>query len=251
MVPRPIVAGPCHIRTFAGIIAIAVGSSIAWIFKEELYALLLRPLQQAAPTAEMAQIHYKDLVEPFFIMLKTAIVGGVFLSLPVVLWQLWKFIAPGLYAHEKRMAMPFVISATAFFLLGSYFCYALVMPFGFEFLFKFSDNISTPTLMMEEHYGLALKMLLAFGAIFEMPVIAMFLSAIGVITHHTLIKHWRAAIVISFVFAAVLTPPDVGTQVAMAIPLTILYGISIVAAYFFTKRNERKRAEMMAELDKK
>lgn len=236
-------------RLIYSMIAIAGGFSVAWTWREDIFGFILVPLQKAAPTAEMATIHYKDLTEPFFTLVKTSFTAGIFLAIPVILFQIWKFIAPGLYPEEKRMAIPFVILATLFFLGGASFCYYFVMPFGFAFLFQFSDAVSSPTLMMQEHYGLALKMLLAFGAIFEMPVAAMFLSALGVITHETLIKHWRISIVFSFIFAAILTPPDVGTQIAMAIPLVILYGISIGVAYFFTKRRERKQAAEMAKYE--
>ena len=236
--------GELRRRVIISAVAVIVGAMIAWTWRNELFLFILEPLKIAAPTAEMAKVHYKDLTEPFFVLLKTSITAGIFLSLPVLLWQLWGFVAPGLYKHEKRMAMPFVFLATIFFLFGSSFCYYFVMPFGFEFLFKFSDPVSTPNIMMQEHYGFALKLLLAFGAVFEMPVIAMFLSAIGLITHRTLITYWRYSVIASFVFAALLTPPDVGTQIAMAVPLVILYGVSIVVAWFFTSRRERKaRAE--------
>jgi sec-independent protein translocase protein TatC len=234
-------------RLIYSMVAVAVGFSVSWTWRNEIFQFILEPLKVAAPTAEMAQIHYKDLTEPFFTLIKTSLTAGVFLGLPVILWQVWKFIAPGLYAHERKLAIPFVVLATLFFLGGASFCYYFVMPYGFAFLFKFSDEVSSPTLMMQEHYGLALKLLLAFGAVFELPVAAMFLSALGIITHETLIKHWRISVVASFIFAAVLTPPDVGTQIAMAIPLVILYGVSIVVAYFFTKQRERRAEREEAE----
>lgn len=235
-------------RLIYSMIAIALGFALSWTWREDIFQFILEPLKLAAPTAEMAEIHYKDLTEPFFTLMKTSMTAGVFLGLPVILWQLWQFIAPGLYVEERKLAIPFVVMATLFFLGGSGFCYYFVMPYGFEFLFKFSAGVSTPTLMMQEHYGLALKLLLAFGAVFEMPVAAMFMSALGIITHETLIKHWRISFVGSFVFAAILTPPDIGTQIAMAIPLILLYGLSIVVAYFFTKRREKRTARELEAL---
>lgn len=234
-------------RLVISIIAVLVGAIVAWTWRNELFLFILQPLKDAAPTAEMAQVHYKELTEPFFVLLKTAGTAGVFLGLPVILWQIWGFIAPGLYRHERRIAIPFVFLATIFFFAGAAFCYYFVMPYGFAFLFAFSDPVSTPNIMMQDHYSFALRLLLAFGAVFEMPVVAMFLSAIGLITHHTLIKYWRYAVVAAFVFAAILTPPDVGTQVAMAVPLVILYGVSILVAMFFTKSRERRSAREEAE----
>lgn len=228
------------------IVAVLLGAIISWTFRNELFLFILAPLKAAAPSAEMAKVHYKDLTEPFFVLLKTSITAGIFLGLPVILWQVWNFIAPGLYKHERRIAVPFVFLATIFFLIGASFCYYIVMPYGFEFLFLFSDPVSTPNIMMQEHYGFALRLLLAFGAVFEMPVVAMFLSAIGLITHRTLIKYWRYSVVGAFVFAAVLTPPDVGTQLAMAIPLIFLYGVSIAVAWFFTRNREKRAAQEAA-----
>ena len=229
-------------RLVYSLVAVGIGFSISWIWRNEIFEFILVPLKAAAPTKEMAEVHFKDLIEPFFTLMKTCFASGVLFAIPVILWQAWKFIAPGLYAEEKRMAIPFVLLASAFFIGGTSFCYYFVMPIGFEFLFKFAGDISSPMLMMQEHYNLALKLLLAFGLVFEMPVVAMFLSAIGVITHHTLIKHWRISVVVSFILAAILTPPDVGTQIAMAIPLVVLYGVSILVALFFTKRREKKAA---------
>lgn len=227
-------------RLIISIIAIVVGAVIAWSFRNELFLVILQPLKDAAPNAKMANVHYKDLTEPFFVLLKTSVTAGVFIGLPVILWQIWGFIAPGLYKHERRIAVPFVFLATIFFLIGASFCYFFVMPYGFAFLFAFSDPVSTPNIMMQEHYNFALRLLLAFGVVFEMPVVAMFLSAIGLITHRTLIKYWRYSVIAAFVFAALLTPPDVGTQMAMAVPLVILYGVSILVAWFFTSRREKK-----------
>ena len=237
-------------RVIYSIIAIFTGFCVCWTWAEDIFRFILVPLEKAAPHADMSKIHYKDLIEPFFTLVKTALVAGIFLAIPVVLYQIWKFVAPALYQDEKRLAIPFVFLATLFFFGGASFCYLFVMPFGFSFLFKFSQGFSNPMLMMSEHYALAMKLLLAFGAVFELPVISMFLSAMGVITHRTLIDYWRPAIIVSFVVAAILTPPDIGTQIAMAIPLIILYGVSIIVAYFFTKHHERKHAAMMAELEK-
>lgn len=236
-------------RVIFTLIAVAVGTAVSWIWVDDIFRFIILPLEQAAPNAEMAKIHIRDLTETFFTLLKTAMVAGVFVSSPIMFYNLWAFIAPGLYSHEKRVALPFVFIATLFFLGGASFCYFLVMPLGFEFLFKFSTGLAQPTLMMSEHYALSIKLLLAFGTIFEMPVVAMFLSALGVITHHTLIRHWRVAIVGSFIFGALLTPPDVGTQLMMAVPLVALYAVSIGVAWFFTARRARAAAREAAQVE--
>lgn len=231
-----------RMRVIRSLVAFAVCFAVAWTWVEQIFVILQRPLQIAAPEAALAQMHHKDLSEPFFVLLKTAIFGGVFLAVPVILYQAWKFVAPGLYEHEKKAVMPFVVLSYMFFIIGSAFCFFVVLPQGYEFLLTFSADISQPELMMSEYLSITTKLLIGFGAIFQLPVISMFLSSIGILTHHHLLKYWRYAVVISFIVAALLTPPDVVTQVLMAIPLCILYFLSIGVAWYFTKKRERRAA---------
>lgn len=234
-------------RIFWAFLGVLLTFSISWIWVEEIFEFLLRPLQFAAQDASLAEMHHKDLAEPFFVLLKTALFSGVFFGAPWILYQLWAFVAPGLYPNEKKLAIPFTVLATVFFLLGSSFCFFLVLPYGYEFLLSFSLEVSKPELMMAEYMALTTKLVLAFGFVFEMPVFAMFLSSIGVLTHRHLLKFWRYAIVLAFIVAAMLTPPDVLTQTMMAIPLCILYGISVGVAWFFTTRREARLAEELGE----
>lgn len=236
-------------RLVYSMLAIGVGFGICWGFVHDLFALLLRPLEVAKPGSLETMMHHKDMAEPFFTLLKTAVVGGVFLAIPVVLYNIWKFIAPGLYPNEKRMVLPFVGLATVFFFLGGLFCYFAVMPLGYRFLLDFSMDVSQPTLMMNEYFGLTTKLLLGFGIVFEMPVVAMFLSAVGLLTHRTLIKYWRHAFVACFVIGAILTPPDVITQTMMAVPLMVLYGFSTIVAWFFTKKHEARLSDLSADAE--
>ena len=168
-------------------------------------------------------------------MLKISLLAGVFGASPVVLYQAWKFIAPGLYAHEKRIALPFVVVATVFFFAGGAFCYYGVLPYGYRFLLDFGLQVSKPELMLDEYISLTTKLLFVFGLVFELPVFAMFLSALGVIDHTTLWKHWRAAVIGSFVLGAFLTPADPMTMVLLAVPLCLLFLLSVVVAYFFSR----------------
>lgn len=229
-------------RVIKALIAFCVGFAIAWTWVEHLFAWLQRPLQLAAPEAALAQMHHKDLSEPFFVLLKTALFGGLFISVPVILYQIWQFIAPGLYDHEKKAVMPFVALSYLFFLGGSSFCFWVVLPQGYEFLLNFSADISQPELMMSEYLAITTKLIIGFGVIFQLPVVAMFLSRLGILTHRHLLKFWRYAVVLSFIVAAILTPPDVVTQVLMAIPLCILYFLSIGVAWYFTTQREKRAA---------
>ena len=164
----------------------------------------------------------------FFVALKVSFFAGLFLALPVILWQLWLFIAPGLYDNEKKMVIPFVVGGSVMFAIGILFAYYVVTPFGFQFLITFGSFLYTPLINIEDYVGFFTKILLGFGIAFELPVVAAFLGIIGLITDRTLIRFFKYAIVMIFVLAALLTPPDVLTQVLMAAPLIILYGASIL-----------------------
>jgi len=164
----------------------------------------------------------------FFVALKVSIFAAIMFALPVILWQLWLFIAPGLYDNEKRLVLPFVFGGTSMFVIGVLFAYYIVTPFGFQFLITFGSFLYTPLINIEDYVGFFTKILLGFGVAFELPVVASFLGIIGLITDRTLIGFFKFAIVIIFILAALLTPPDVLTQLLMAAPLIILYGASIL-----------------------
>lgn len=237
--------GELRIRVVYAFIAIFVGFCISWMFREQLFEFLMQPLRQANVDSSLTEMHHKDLAEPFFALLKASIFGGVFMAAPALLYQVWAFIAPALYPDEKKFAVPFVVFATLFFVVGSGFCYYVVMPFGFEFLLGFTE-VSTPELMMNEYLALTTKLLLGFGFIFELPVFTAFLAQLGIINHTHLIRFWRYSVVIAFIVAAMLTPPDVITQAMMAGPLILLYTISIGVAYVISKGKRQRDEDEMA-----
>jgi len=168
----------------------------------------------------------------FFVALKVSFFAGLFFALPIILWQLWLFIAPGLYDNEKKMVIPFVVGGSIMFTIGILFAYYVVTPFGFQFLITFGSFLYTPLINIEDYVGFFTKILLGFGIAFELPVVAYFLGLLGLITDQTLVRFFRYAIVMIFVLAALLTPPDVLTQALMAAPLIILYGVSIIILKF-------------------
>ena len=235
--------GELRQRLIYSIVAVFVAFGACWFFVEELFVFLQQPLIEAAEATgheASANLHYADVTEEFFTMLKTAALAAVFAASPAIFYNIWKFVAPGLYPKEKRAVLPFIFFGTLCFFAGAAFCYYIVIPLGYAFLFDFSD-VSQPVLMINEYFGTTTKLLLAFGIVFQLPVATYFLSAVGVLTHHTLIKQWRIAIVAAFIIAAMLTPPDVITQALLAGPMILLYGISIFIAYLQTRR--RARAE--------
>lgn len=163
----------------------------------------------------------------FFTALKISIFTGFLFALPVVFWQLWLFIAPGLYDNEKKYVIPFVLVSTFMFMLGVAFAYLVVIPLGFEFLWMFAGNLVSFLQTLDEYIGIFTKLLFGFGLAFELPVILFFLGLLGLITDKTLKDFFGYAVLIIFVIAALLTPPDVITQLLMAGPLILLYAISI------------------------
>lgn len=226
-------------RILYTLIGLVIGFVGAWFVIDFLFQFLLQPLQWGAQMhgadPEFADMHHKDVAEPFFVYIKTAFLAGAIVSAPVALYNLWMFIAPGLYDSEKQHVLPFVIFGTLFFVSGVSFAYFIVMPYGFNFLLTFASEVSDPQLMMNEYFSIATKLMLGFGAVFQMPVLSMFLAKLGVITHRTLIDYWRIALVVAFLIAAMLTPPDIFTQMLMAGPLVILYLLSVGIAWWITR----------------
>ena len=166
----------------------------------------------------------------FIVALKVSLYAAIFLALPIILWQMWLFVAPGLYENEKKMALPFLIGVTVMFAIGVLFAYYVVTPFGFQFLITFGAFLYTPLINIEDYIGFFGKILFGFGLAFELPMIVYFLASIKLVNDKTLLSFFKYAIVIIFIVAALLTPPDVITQLLMAAPLIILYGISIIVA---------------------
>ncbi len=164
----------------------------------------------------------------FFVALKVSFFAGLLGAMPFILYQLWLFVAPGLYNNEKKMVIPFVAGGSIMFFIGVIFAYYVVTPFGFQFLITFGSFLYTPFINIEDYVGFFTKIMLGFGVAFELPVFAYFLAILGLVTDRTLIDFFKYAIVIIFVLAALLTPPDILTQLLMAAPLVILYGISIL-----------------------
>ena len=172
----------------------------------------------------------------FFTYLKTAFVAGIILVSPYIFYQIWLFIAPGLYKNEKKYVVPFVIFSTILFAGGSLFGYFVVFPFGFKFFMGFANEYIQALPSVKQYFSFAIKLLFAFGIIFELPVVVLFLARMGLVTSGFLRKNRKYAILLTFVMAAILTPPDVVTQCMMAGPLIVLYEISVLIAKFAQKK---------------
>jgi sec-independent protein translocase protein TatC len=222
-----------HLAELRKRLAIAVGTVIVMFFVmfyfwEPLLAWMTAPLIEVLPKG--SSIIFTKVQETFFTALKVSFFAGFMVSLPVIFWQLWLFVAPGLYENEKKMVIPFVTGATVMFLLGAAFCYYVVIPYGYSFLINFGSQLFTALPSIGEYVSFFTKLILGFGIAFELPVVTFFLAAMGLVTDQTLIGFFRYALVIIFMASALLTPPDVLTQFLMAGPMILLYGVSILIA---------------------
>ena len=222
-------------RLIVCFIAVGVGFVISYGFKEKLFQILTRPLIRVMQTGD--KLIFTGLPEAFFTYLKVAFLSGIILAAPVIFYEFWMFVAPGLYDKEKRLMAPIVVLSTVFFVGGAFFGYFIVFPYGFKFFLGFASEIIRPLPSMREYLGFASKLLLAFGLVFELPLIITFLAKLGMVSVSFLKKNRKYAILLFFIGAAILTPPDVVTQIMMALPLILLYEISIIGARIFGKKN--------------
>lgn len=220
-------------------ITVGVGFVIAYIFSEHLFQLLILPLKEVMP--EGGQLIFTNLPEMFFAYLKVAFIAGILASAPLIFYQIWLFVAPGLYKKEKKYLIPFVVSSTFLFVGGALFGYFVVFPFGFKFFIGFANEYVKALPSVKQYLSFSIKLLFAFGVVFELPVVIFFLSKIGVVTPKLLRKKRKYAILLTFALAAILTPPDVITQCMMAVPLIVLYEIGILVAILARKKKQEDR----------
>ncbi len=224
-------------RLITAFIAVGVGFVIAFGFKERLFSILVQPLIKVMKEGET--LIYTGLPEAFFTYLKVAFLTGLIVASPVILYQFWMFVAPGLYQKERRLMAPIVLLSSFFFVGGALFGYFIVFPWGFKFFLGFATDTIKPLPSMKEYFGFSAKLLLAFGLVFELPLVITFMAKLGIVSVEFLKKNRKYALLLFFAGAAILTPPDVITQVMMALPLMVLYEISIIGAKIFG----RKKAE--------
>lgn len=233
-------------RLVAISIGIGVAFVICYIFSERLFQYLILPLKAVLPKGE--RLIFTNLPEMFITYLKVSLIAGILLAAPFIFYELWLFIAPGLYQREKKYVIPFVLFSTILFVGGSLFGYFVVFPFGFKFFLGFSNEYVKALPSVKQYFSFSIKLLFAFGVVFEMPVVVFFLTKMGMVTSDFLKKQRKYAILLIFIIAAILTPPDVATQIMMAGPLLILYEISILISKMAKKK---KRDEDTPEEEEK
>ncbi len=222
-------------RIIWAVVAIFVGVIIAFFFIGDIFAFIMKPLQAMLPPG--GTLIYTDPSEAFMLNIKIALIAGLILASPAVFAQLWMFIAPGLYSHEKKWAIPFVVLSSLGFVGGAAFSHYVVFPLTWRFFASFTSDILTFMPRVEPAFSVYLRMVLAFGVVFQMPTLVLFLARMGVLTARFMIRHFKYAVLLIVIVSAVVTPDGGGVSlVAMSVPLVFLYIFSILLAWIFGKK---------------
>ena len=219
-------------------------AALAWLvafigcysFGEKLFEYISDPVRQSLP--EGSSLVFINATEPFFTILKVSALAGLVVAFPIIIWQVWNFISPALYGHEKKLAIPFVFFSSLCFGTGTYFGFTFVFPMIFSFLVNYGTNVGgvNAMLSMGAYLTLASRLLIAFGLVFELPIVIFFLARLGIVDYKWLAKNRKFALLLAFVMGAVLTPPDIFSQASIAIPFIVLYEIGIIVARLFGKK---------------
>jgi sec-independent protein translocase protein TatC len=235
-------------RLVKAFLALVVAGVLCFIYATELREFLAAPLHTAWAAAGLEgkpELQVLAMMDAFMTDMRVAVAAGIFLSAPFGFYQLWMFVAPGLYASEKRYVVPFVASSVVMFLAGAAFCYKVVLPWTIQWLLSYTQGTSGAETTVAYHLTLndyvrdATKILVAFGAVFEFPLLIAFLSFAGVVSHRGLLKFWKISVIGIFVIAAVLTPPEPVSQLMMAFPMVGLFFLSVGVSYMITRSRER------------
>ncbi|MCJ7546195.1 MAG: twin-arginine translocase subunit TatC [Deltaproteobacteria bacterium] len=221
-------------RLIISLIAVGIGFIICYLFSKEIFEFLMMPLHRALPTG--ATMIFTTPAEAFFTYMKVGLLAGVFAASPIVLYQIWLFVAPALYSKEKKYVIPFVCSSTILFVGGAAFGYFVIFPLSAKFFMSFTTDFIQPAPRLKESFSFCAMLLLTFGLTFELPIFILFLSKLGVLDARMLARNRKYVIILIFIVAAILTPPDPLSQVMMAVPLVALYEVSIWVAKIFGRR---------------
>lgn len=233
-------------RLLRAVIAIIIGFVICIAFGERVFSLFAAPITKLLP--KDASLVFTSLPDPFFVYLKVSFISGIFLVLPYVLYQVWLFVRPGLLEEEKKYALPFIVVSTLLFYLGALFAYFVVFPAAFKFFLSYETADLKPMISIRDYVSLVMLLMLAFGAVFETPIVIVLLGLLGVVDSDLLRRGRRYFIVLAFIIAALLTPtPDVINQTLMAIPLMIFYELGIQLLRIIEKKRKKQEERLEAE----
>mgnify|MGYP001774172927 CR=1 FL=1 len=231
-------------RLIIALVTWLIGFAACYHKAEWLFEQISQPVQQALP--EGSSLVFIHATEPFFAYLKVAALAGFIVTLPVILWQVWMFVSPGMYKHERRMAIPFVLFSCLCFGTGTYFGFVYVFPVIFTFLINFGLAAGDvhAMLSMGAYLSMAIHLLLAFGVVFELPIVLVFLARIGLVDYQWLARQRRYAFLLGFIVGAILTPPDLFSQISIALPFILLYEIGIWGARLVGKAQVEEPEEV-------
>ena len=219
------------------VIAVVIGTVISYIYRLHILDFLQAPIKKVLKDEPL---RFFSLMEPFVIHIKVSVYSGIVLAIPVILYQVWMFVAPGLLPKERKYLLPFILMGTILFLFGAGLCYYAVLPYGTAFFINFDPSLRS-NINIASYLSFATQMILVFGVVFELPLILVLLAKIGLVTSEGLAKKRKYAIVIIFISAGILTPtPDPLTQAIMAVPLIALYELSVILTRMFAKQKEKK-----------
>jgi len=234
-------------RIFYSFLAIVFTIVPAWLFHKQIFDILAFPVSQYLPEGE--SLAFTKLTEPFMVYIKVSFLAAIFVISPVIFFQFWKFVAPGLYQREKKYVIPFVFFSSTFFAAGGLFAYYVVFPFACRFFLGMGADFQ-PVIKMEEYFSLAIRVILGIALVFELPTLVFFLSRMGLITAKWMTKKFKYAFLAIFIIAAIITPtPDPITQSIVAVPMLFLYGLSILIAFFSEKRKKERVKESESKED--
>ena len=227
-----------RVRLIRSLLSLVAGFAVCWGFRERIFHLLTEPLREAYPGVKFI---YTGPSEALMLYMKMAFFAGIFVAAPFILYQIWAFIAPGLYAHEKAWAVPFIALGSLFFLGGAAFGHVVLFPLTFRFLGEFGGADMTFMPKVDEYYSFYSWFLLGLGAVFQLPVVILVLARIGLVTPGFLLRQFKYAILASFVVSAVITPtPDMVTQTLLALPMIGLYALGVGVAWLFGRPRRRE-----------
>ncbi len=221
-------------RLVVSLAGLGVAFIVTYSFKERIFHFLMRPFIKVMPAG--SSFIFTSITEAFITYFKVALVAALFLAAPVILYEVWMFVAPGLYEKEKKYIAPFIIFGSFFFVGGALFCYYVTMPAVYHFFVSYAGTMIVPMPSLKEYMSLTLKMLLIFGLIFQMPLVAYYLAKAGIINYRGLAKKRRYAILGIAVLSAIITPPEVSSQLLMALPMYGLFELSVVIARVFGRK---------------
>ncbi len=233
-------------RIFQTLVVVVVAFGVCWVWVQPMFEFLARPIYKVLP--EGTKLAFLGVTEPLILFVKVAGLGAIFLTSPVILYQLWRFVAPGLYSRERRLVLPFILAGTFFFLLGGVFAYTVAFPFAVEFLIGMGEQFEA-VVTVDRYFSFLLTVILGMSMMFELPIFIFCLAVVGIVEVKTLVKHFRWAVLLIFIVAAVITPtPDVFNLMIFALPTIGLYVLGVAAAALVTYRRRRREAKAESAL---